>query len=124
MQTHMCVLTGHLYQVTPPWVPGMGDASDHLPVTLHEGIELSLKFEGDGEYEGIVGGRVMVPGSEESEGLVTERVKTVRLICGSRSDLRSDGGCAGHSVVGKEGMECFMREWKAEVGWKLVVVWC
>ena len=67
--------------------------SDMLGVVvpgIAEGIELSLKFEGDGEYEGIAGGRVMVPGSEESEGLVTEESDDCT------PDLWTDGGRVGH----------------------------
>ena len=55
---------------------------------------------------------MIVVGAEESEGFVTEKSDDCTPY------LWSDGGCVGHSVAGKEGMECFMREWKAEVGWK------
>ncbi|BDA45216.1 hypothetical protein COCOBI_07-0030 [Coccomyxa sp. Obi] len=55
-----------------PLLLSHGDVLCVVVPVIAEGMELSLEFEGDGEYEGIVGGRVMVPGSEESEGLVTE----------------------------------------------------
>ena len=82
-----------------------------VPV-IAEGIELSLEFEGDGEYDGIVGGLVMVPGTEEGAGFGLEEGLDLT------PDLWRDGDCVGHVVVGKEELECFMREWKAEAGGK------
>ncbi|CAL8470484.1 g10027 [Coccomyxa elongata] len=71
-------------------------------------MELSLKFVGDGEYEGIVGGGVLIPGTEEGAGFGLEEGLDLS------PDLWSDGGCVGHAVVGKEELECFMRVGKAE----------
>jgi len=55
-----------------------------------EGIELSLKLVGDGEDEGVMGGRVKVPGAEKGEGLALE--ESVDFT----PDSWSDGGMVGH----------------------------
>ena len=60
-----------------------------VPV-IAENVELSLKFVGDGEYEGIVGGRVMVPGAEEGACFGLEEGLDFA------PDEWSDGWCVGH----------------------------
>ena len=60
-----------------------------VPV-IAENVELSLKFVGDGEYEGIVGGRVMVPGAEEGACFGLEEGLNFA------PDLWRDGDCVGH----------------------------
>ena len=85
-----------------------------VPV-IAEDIDLSLKFAGDGEDEGIVGGRVNVLGAEEGEGFVAE--ECLDFV----PDLGSDRYRVGHCVVIRRNWEVFMRELQTEVGWKLRV---
>ncbi|CAL8470485.1 g10027 [Coccomyxa elongata] len=95
-----------------PLLLSHGDVLCVVVPVIAEGMELSLKFVGDGEYEGIVGGGVLIPGTEEGAGFGLEEGLDLS------PDLWSDGGCVGHAVVGKEELECFMRVGKAEGGGK------
>ena len=61
-----------------------------------EGIELLLKLVGDGGDEGVMGGRVKVPGAEKGEGLALEEGLD------DPSDLGSDGGMIGHYAMEKK----------------------
>jgi len=55
-----------------PLLLSHGDVLGVVVPGIAEDIELSLKFAGDGEDKGIVGGWVEVLGSKEGEGFVTE----------------------------------------------------
>ena len=93
-----------------------GDMLGVVVPVVAEGVELSLEFEGDGRDDGVVevGDEILM--AEESEGFGAEEIVDLS------PDLWSDGGFVGHGVVIKEERECFMRECKAEVGWKLRVL--
>ncbi len=73
-----------------PLLLSHGDVLRVVVPVITEGVELALKFMGDGEYEGIIGGRGEVLGPEESEGFVTEEGLDLS------PDLWSDGWCVGH----------------------------
>ena len=70
-----------------------------VPV-IAEGIELSLKFTGDGRYDRIVVVRDVVLVTEEGECFVAEEI--VYLSPGERSD----GRCVGHSVMRRDKSVC------------------
>ncbi len=70
-----------------------------VPVVV-EGIELSLKLVGDGEDEGVVGGRVKVSGAEKGEGFSFEEILDLA------PDERSDGCLLGHCVLVRKEVEC------------------
>ncbi len=54
-----------------------GDVLGVVVPVIAEDVELSLKFMGDGEYEGIVGGRCEVVGTEEGSGFGLEEMVCV-----------------------------------------------
>ena len=67
-----------------------GDVLGVVVPVVAEDVELSLEFEGDGRDEGVMGGRVKVPGAEKGEGLALgESVDFT-------PDSWSDGGMVGH----------------------------
>ena len=76
-----------------PLLLSHGDVLCVVVPVITEGVELALKFMGDGEYEGIVGGRCEVLGAEEGAGFGTEEV--VELAPDERSDGRSVGHVGG-----------------------------
>ena len=57
-----------------PLFPPHGDVLGVVVPVEAEGIELSLKFSGDGKDEGIVGGRVVCFGTEEGECFSFEEI--------------------------------------------------
>ena len=70
-----------------------------VPVVA-EGIELSLKLVGDGEDEGVIGGRVLFPGAEKGEGLALE--ESVDFA----PDSSSDGEMVGHCEMERKKWVC------------------
>ncbi len=76
-----------------PLLLSHGDVLGVVVPVIAEGVELSLKFMGDGGDEGIVGVLEEVLGAEEGEGFVAEEIVDFA------PDLGSDGGCVGHGVV-------------------------
>ena len=70
-----------------------GDVLGVVVPVIAENVELSLKFMGDGEYEGIVGGGCEVLGAEEGFSFGAEEV--VELAPDERSDGRSVGHVGG-----------------------------
>ncbi len=67
-----------------------GDVLGVVVPVITEGVELALKFMGDGRDEGIVGVREEVLGTEECEGFGAEEVWTFRLtwgVMGGASDM-------------------------------------
>ena len=83
-----------------PLLLSHGDVLGVVVPGIAEGIELSLKFVGDGGEERIVGVREARLGAEEGEGLVAEEVVDFA------PDPWSDGGCVGHGVVIMQGGKC------------------
>ena len=71
-----------------------GDVLGVVVPVIAEGVELSLKFVGDGRDEGIIGiGEEVTSLSEEGESLVAEEIVDLA------PDERSDGCGVGHSVM-------------------------
>ena len=71
-----------------------GDVLGVVVPVIAEGVELSLKFVGDGRDEGIIGiGEEVTSLSEEGESLVAEEIVDLA------PDKRSDGCGVGHSVM-------------------------
>ena len=76
-----------------PLLLSHGDVVGVVVPVIAEGIELALKFVGDGRDEGIVGIWEVVLMAEEGEGFVADEI--VDLTPGERSD----GWCVGHCVM-------------------------
>ena len=70
-----------------------GDVLGVVVPVIAEGIELSLKFVGDGRDDGVVGVGEEVLGAEECAGFGPEEIVDLS------PDLSSDGGCVGHCVA-------------------------
>ena len=70
-----------------------GDVLGVVVPVIAEGVELSLKFEGDGRDEGVMGGRIKVFGAEKGEGFSFEEILDLA------PDERSDGCLVGHCVL-------------------------
>ena len=83
-----------------PLILSHGDVLGVVVPIVAEGIELSLKLVGDGEDEGVIGGRVEVPGAEKGEGLALEESLD------DPSDSGSDGGMIGHYEMERKKWVC------------------
>ena len=99
-----------------PLLLSHGDVLGVIVPGIAEGIELSLELLGDGRDDGVVGVKKEVLGAEESVGFGPEEIVDFS------PDLGSDVGFVGHCKVIRREREVFMRECKAEVGWKLRVL--
>jgi len=77
-----------------------GDVLGVVVPVIAEGVELSLKFVGDGRDDRIVVVRDVVLVTEEGECFVADEI--VDLSPGERSD----GRCVGHSVMRREKWVC------------------
>ena len=91
-----------------PLLLSHGDVLGVVVPVIAEGIELSLKFVGDGRDEGIIGRRMVVPGAEESEDFgLEERFYFL-------PDLGSDRHCLGHCGVIRWSWEVVMEGGEGE----------
>ena len=76
-----------------PLLLSHGDVLGVVVPVIAEGVDLSLKFEGDGRDEGMVEVRDVVLMAEEGESLVAEEMVDLA------PDERSDGSGVGHTVM-------------------------
>ena len=95
--TGVCEIDGRrgpLAEDDGPLLLSHGDVLGVVVPVIAEGVDLSLKFVGDGRDEGIIGIVEEVTSlSEEGESLVAEEMVDLA------PDKRSDGSGVGHSVT-------------------------
>ena len=83
-----------------PLLLSHGDVLCVVVPVITEGVELALKFMGDGKDDGIVGILEEVLGTSECESFGAEEFVYFT------PDLWSDRGCVGHDVMIRKREEC------------------
>ena len=83
-----------------PLLLSHGDVLGVVVPVIAEVVELALKFMGDGEYGGVVGGWEVYAGTEECASFGVEKIEDFA------PDKGSDGRCVGHGVVIMQGAKC------------------
>ena len=78
-----------------------GDVLGVVVPVVAECVELALKFMGDGEYEGVIGGWEVLLEPRRVRALVWRSSRTLRLTCGAMGD--ASDMCVG---VAKEERDC------------------